>query len=62
IHHIFAASEKSQDIHQQISEALSELAKDLTGQDILNTIGIPSFSAMEQEEAEFMIDLMDTLK
>ncbi len=62
IHHIFAASEKSQHIHQKVSEALSELAKCPTGQDILSTIGIPSFSAMEQEEAEFMIDLMDTLK
>jgi len=38
------------------------LADSTDGKDILATIGIPSFSVMQQEEAEFMIDLMDTLK
>jgi len=62
IHNIFSASEKSQDIHGDISKALNELADSPDGKDILATIGIPSFSVMQQEEAEFMIDLMDTLK
>ncbi len=62
IHHIFAASEKSQSIHQEIQKAICELAEIPVGQDILTTIGISSFSSMDQEEAEFMIDLMDTLK
>jgi phosphonate transport system substrate-binding protein len=62
IHHIFAASEKSQSIHNELTNALNELSASAAGNDILSTIGIPSFSTMEQEEAEFMIDLMDTLK
>jgi phosphonate transport system substrate-binding protein len=62
IHHIFAASEKSQDIHNLLITELCALNNHEVGRDILKTIGIPSFSAMQQEEAEFMIDLMDTLK
>lgn len=62
IHHIFAASEKSQAVHQELTQAICELSEQDAGKNILTTIGIPSFSAMQQEEAEFMIDLMDTLK
>ena len=62
IHHIFAASEKSQTIHNGLSQALCELNEHNAGVNILTTIGIPSFSVMPQEDAEFMIDLMDTLK
>lgn len=62
IHHIFAASEKSQAIHKDLIKALCELNEQEAGQNILKTVGIPSFSEMQQEEAEFMIDLMDTLK
>lgn len=62
IHHIFAGSEKSKEIHSAVSQALCELTEDDAGNNILSSIGIPSFSAMEQEEAEFMIDLMDTLQ
>lgn len=62
IHHIFAASEKSQAIHSDLTQAICELGEHEAGKNILSTIGIPSFSAMQQEEAEFMIDLMDTLK
>lgn len=62
IHHIFAASEKSQVVHQELTQVICELSEQEAGKNILKTIGIPSFSAMQQEEAEFMIDLMDTLK
>lgn len=62
IHHIFAASEKSQALHSELEETMSGLNEHDAGVNILNTIGIPSFSKMQQEEAEFMIDLMDTLK
>jgi phosphonate transport system substrate-binding protein len=62
IHPIFAASEKSQSIHRELSQALCELTLSDAGNNILTSIGIPSFSTMEQEDAEFMIDLMDTLK
>ena len=62
IHHIFAASENSQSTHRELSNALNELTASAAGKDILSSIGIPSFSTMEQEDAEFMIDLMDTLK
>lgn len=62
IHHIFAGSEKSKSIHDELSKELCELTDSDAGKNILSSIGIPSFSFMEQEEAEFMIDLMDTLK
>ena len=62
IHHIFAASKQSKEIHKALANALCELNQDDAGNNILKTIGIPSFSNMPQEEAEFMIDLMDTLK
>jgi phosphonate transport system substrate-binding protein len=62
IHHIFAASAKSQEVHKALAQVLCELDQDDSGKNILNTIGFPSFSSMPQEEAEFMIDLMDTLK
>lgn len=62
IHHIFAASQKSKSVHNELAQALCDLNQDDAGENILTTIGIPSFLTMPQEEAEFMIDLMDTLK
>lgn len=62
IHHIFAASRRSQELHPQLTQVLCDLNDSPAGTNILATIGIDSFSEMEQEEAEFMIDLMDTLK
>jgi phosphonate transport system substrate-binding protein len=45
-----------------ISQALLALGADETGREILGALGMPDgFSDMTQEDAEFMIDLMDTL-
>lgn len=62
IHHIFAASEKSKDRHVQISEVLCQLNNSDAGKNILASIGISAFDTIDQEEAEFMIDLIDTLQ
>lgn len=62
IHHIFAASERSKDQHDKISEALCQLNTNEAGKNILSSIGISAFDKIDQEEAEFMIDLIDTLQ
>jgi len=45
-----------------IKEAFSSIGQAPGDQDLLDSLGLPKgFEAMTQEEAEFMIDLMDTL-
>jgi phosphonate transport system substrate-binding protein len=46
----------------QIEQALLSLGQTPGDKDVLDALGLPGgFEAMTQEEAEFMIDLMDTL-
>ncbi|NTV87506.1 MAG: phosphate/phosphite/phosphonate ABC transporter substrate-binding protein, partial [Burkholderiaceae bacterium] len=55
--------------HPRVAENLPAIEKALLGvgqspgdSDVLDALGLPSgFEPMTQEEAEFMIDLMDTL-
>jgi ABC-type phosphate/phosphonate transport system substrate-binding protein len=45
-----------------IRQALLGIGADAAGRDVLEALGLPAgFEAMAQEDAEFMIDLMDTL-
>jgi phosphonate transport system substrate-binding protein len=45
-----------------VRKALLELHTDAPGQAVLEALGMPGgFDALLQEDAEFMIDLMDTL-
>jgi phosphonate transport system substrate-binding protein len=45
-----------------LTQALLELGQEPADQDVLDALGMPDgFEPMGQEEAEFMIDLMDTL-
>lgn len=45
-----------------ISSALLAIGADASGRQVLDALGLPEgFEAMSQEDAEFMIDLMDTL-
>lgn len=45
-----------------IEDALLKLGREPGDDEVLNALGLPSgFAPMTQEEAEFMIDLMDTL-
>ncbi len=55
--------------HPRVGENLPAIEKALLGlgqapgdNEVLDALGLPNgFEAMNQEEAEFMIDLMDTL-
>lgn len=45
-----------------VHDALLGLGGDATGREVLDALGLPGgFEPMSQEDAEFMIDLMDTL-
>ncbi|MDO4427624.1 MAG: PhnD/SsuA/transferrin family substrate-binding protein [Moraxella sp.] len=45
-----------------LTDVLLSLNKDADGQAVLNELGMPEgFEAMQEEDAEFMIDLMETL-
>ena len=46
----------------RISEALLGMGREPADADVLAALGLPGgFELMTQEQAEFMIDLMDTL-
>jgi hypothetical protein len=46
-----------------LRDALLGFGGDTAGQEVLAALGMPDgFAAMTQEDAEFMIDLMDTLR
>ncbi len=49
------------DRRDQLVAALVAMGGDPKGQGVLAGLGIESWEAVDHEEAEFMIDLMDTL-
>ncbi len=61
IHHAFMLSPKFAPHKDKLKELLINMKIDDKGIQILNDIGIEGFESMEEEDAEFMIDLMDTL-
>lgn len=62
ISHVVIAHPRIQDQVPAISAALFAIGGDAAGRDILDALGLPGgFEPMSQEDAEFMIDLMDTL-
>ena len=62
ISHVVIAHPRIQDQVPAISAALFAIGGDTAGRDILDALGLPGgFEPMSQEDAEFMIDLMDTL-
>lgn len=61
IHHVFLAGPRLADQTAAIRQALLHMNDDDKGRSILAEIGIPAWDPVEDEEVEFMIDLMDTL-
>lgn len=62
ISHVFLAHPKIADQIPFISSALTQVGHQTTDSDVLEALGIPrGFELMLQEDAEFMVDLMDTL-
>ncbi len=62
ISHVVLAHPRTADNLPRISEALLGISAERGDSDVLEALGLPKgFEPMNQEEAEFMIDLMDTL-
>ena len=62
ISHVVLAHPRVADQLPQISAALLGIGGDAAGLEVLEALGLPAgFEPMTQEDAEFMIDLMDTL-
>ncbi len=61
IHHAMLVSPKLAKQRDKISDLLTSMSTDTASKNILGEIGISDFKTMSIEDAEFMIDLMDTL-
>jgi phosphonate transport system substrate-binding protein len=61
IHHSLMVGPKLIDKKDEIQKILVGMGSDEKGQGVLTSLGFDSWEKVEQEEMEFMIDLMDTL-
>ncbi len=62
LHHSFLLNPKLSDKQAEILEALTSLDSHEQGKQLLKSLEMDSWEAIDIEQAEFMIDLMDTLK
>ena len=62
LHHTFIISPRVSEKFESIQTALVALDGDDKGKSLLNSLELEKWLAMETEEAEFMIDLIDTLQ
>ncbi len=61
IHHSLMIGPKLQDRRAEIQQILVDMHNDEKGQGVLSSLGFNAWQKIEDEETEFMIDLMDTL-
>lgn len=61
IHHAFLVGPEAKEHVDAIRSSLLSMNQDEGGSVILSGLGFSSWEVMEQEDAEFMIDLIDTL-
>ncbi|MEZ5536461.1 MAG: PhnD/SsuA/transferrin family substrate-binding protein [Thiolinea sp.] len=61
IRHVLLAGPRLQVQQQEIQQILAEMGSDPKGRDVLANIRFDSWEILQQEDTEFMIDLMDTL-
>ncbi len=61
IHHLFLAAPALADKVGVIQESLVSMSASPKGEMLLEDIGLKGWEPLEQEQVEFMIDLMDTL-
>ncbi|WP_037587081.1 PhnD/SsuA/transferrin family substrate-binding protein [Stenoxybacter acetivorans] len=60
--HVLLLHPKHQAQQQEIAAAFLQVSSDAAGKRILEDLGLPNgFEILQQEDAEFMIDLMETL-
>lgn len=61
IHHSLMIGPRLQDKKEQFERCLLKMADDPKGSGVLESLGFKGFEKVDDEEMEFMIDLMDTL-
>ncbi len=61
IHHSLMIGPKLLDKKQQFQQVLVDMDKNEKGKGVLQSLGFESWEKVEDDEMEFMIDLMDTL-
>lgn len=61
INHALMIGPRLQDRRAEIQELLVEMSRDDKGRGVLDSLGFHIWKKVEDEEMEFMIDLMDTL-
>jgi phosphonate transport system substrate-binding protein len=61
IHHLMMAGPRLADRIAPLTKALLNLGQDAKGQTLLSQLSLAGWEAVEPEETEFMIDLIDTL-
>ncbi len=63
IYHLLLIHPKAEQHKEALCSCLTEMNQNTAGQEILAELGMPDgFAPVSQEEVEFMIDLMETLK
>jgi phosphonate transport system substrate-binding protein len=62
IQHVLLVGPKLQPRYDALCNALSVMHEDSKGREVLDSLGFARWELMEQEDVEFMIDLMDTLQ
>jgi phosphonate transport system substrate-binding protein len=62
LHHTFLISPKLSHQFSAIQSAMQQLDKNESGQNLLKSLELEKWQALDNEEAEFMIDLIDTLQ
>jgi phosphonate transport system substrate-binding protein len=61
IHHLFLVGPRLTDKQAQIQDCMLQMTNDPKGRGVLESLGFSGWETVEEEDAEFMIDLMDTL-
>lgn len=61
VHHTLVAGPRMQEHIDTLLERLTSMDQDPKGQEVLKSMGMDGWDVMEDEQTEFMIDLIDTL-
>lgn len=61
IRHVLLAGPRMQGQHEALKAALAGMHDNAKGQDVLANLNFENWEILQQEDTEFMIDLMDTL-
>ncbi len=61
VHHALMVGPRMQHLNEVLLQRLQEMPQTARGQGVLDSLGYKTWEAVEEEDVEFMIDLMDTL-